>query len=58
MIECDGAIGVFDRDQRLVKATLGNGLRGARLTDQREVIHRVAIDALKGGNSIGTDTLL
>ena len=58
VIECDGAIGVFDRDQRLVKATLGNGLRGARLTDQREVIYRVAIDTLKGGNSIGTDTLL
>jgi hypothetical protein len=48
VIECDGAIGVFDRDQRLVKATLGNGLRGARLTDQREVIHRIAINALEG----------
>lgn len=42
MIERDRAIRVLEGDQRLVETTLGDGLRGPRLTDQREVIYRWA----------------
>ena len=46
VIERHGAVGVFYGDQRLVEAALGNGSSGTGLTDQRQIIHRVAINAL------------
>ena len=58
MIECDGAVWVLDRDQRFIKTALGDRLRGARLTHQCQIIHRIAINALQRGNRVSADTLL
>ena len=58
MIKCDRTVGVLDRDQRLVEAAFGEGLGGSRLTDQREVIYGIAINALQRGDGVSADTLL
>ena len=58
VLECDGAVRVLDRDKRLIKTTLGDCLRGARLTHQRQIIHRIAINALQCRNRVRADTLL
>ena len=58
MIECDGAVWVLDRDQRFIKTALGDRLRGARLTHQRQIINRIAINALQCRNRVRADTLL
>ena len=58
VIQSDRAIGVFYRDEGSIKTALGNRLRSAGLTDQREVIHRIAINAFKRGYCISTHPLL
>ena len=58
VIERHRSIWVRDGNQRLVEAPFGDGARCTRLTDQREIVHRFAINPLEGGNRIRTDALL
>ena len=58
VIERHGAVRIFYGDERLIKPTLSNGSCSTRLTNERKIINRIAIDSLKCGNRIRANALL
>ena len=58
MIKRHSAIRVLYSDQRLIESTLSDSAGCPSLTDQRQIIDGVAIDALERGNGISTNALL
>ena len=58
MIQRQAAVELVHGYQAAGEVAVGNGVGGALLRYHRQAVHRFAVNALEGGDGIGTDALV